>query len=140
LSSVLLEEISFVVPGSLDSCCVIRDRVADIALKLPFSDNDMDDIRLAVGEAASNAVRHGCKCHPESTISVRCWTNLREFCVEVKDCGDGFDPSAVREPDFFELPEGGMGIYYMRQSMDGLSFDFDNGTTVTLKKRFGMVE
>src|SRR5689334_20916813 len=104
----MLEEMCLIVPGSLDSCCVIRDRVMQAALQLPFSSGEIDDIHLAVGEAASNAVRHGCKCNADAKVSVRCWTQENELCIQVRDHGCGFDPSAVHDPDFMLLPEGGM--------------------------------
>jgi serine/threonine-protein kinase RsbW len=95
----------------------------------------VDSICLAVGEAASNAVRHGCRGNEELKVGVECSTDGRSLVVEIRDPGSGFDPEAVPAPFEGELREGGMGIHFMRLMMDEVAYDFGEGTKVRLMKR-----
>ena len=95
----------------------------------------LDAVNLAVGEAASNAVRHGCREDERLRVGVRSATNGQTLVVEIRDPGPGFNPDAVRSPEVGELREGGMGIYFMRLTMDEVSYSFEGGTTVRLVKR-----
>jgi len=55
--------------------------------------------------------------------------------VEITDPGPGFDPGTVPTPLAGELREGGMGIHFMRLTMDDVRYRFDDrGTTVRLQK------
>ena len=54
--------------------------------------------------------------------------------------GRDFDPSRVPEPDLDSpleaRPMGGLGLYFMRQVMDKVTFEFDalNGNTLTMRR------
>lgn len=139
MTAVLMDEVRFAVPATLNACAIIRDHVDEIARNLPFTPEDLEDIRLAVGEAASNAVKHGCRDRSWAKVAVCCRIKSSELGIEVEDSGDGFDPTLVDDPHFEEFPEGGMGIFYMRRVMDSVSFCFDGGTRVTLVKKFKIV-
>jgi anti-sigma regulatory factor (Ser/Thr protein kinase) len=127
--------ISFLLPARLDSCAVARRHIDHLASFLPFSEQQRMDIRLAAGEAVANAVRHGCRESEWKHITVRCSSDGESLIIEVGDTGPGFDPDAVLPPDVNTLPERGMGIHFMRETMDEVSYDFTEGTTVRLVKR-----
>lgn len=114
----------------------IRSRVAEEARKMPFSPEDIEDIVLATGEAASNAMRHGSSgvlCR----IAVRMERRPDSLLVVVSDKGCGFDLESVPEPGPDLLSEGGRGIMFMRATMDEVTFHFTRpGTRVELVKRF----
>lgn len=124
----------FSLPASPEAVPVARGRVDDVLRSLPMSSRDTEDVRSAVGEALTNAVRHGCGCDPGKSVSVRCVAGLRRVSIEVADPGRGFDPSAVPPPSPETLVEGGMGIHMMRSLMDEVAFDFGQGTTVRMVK------
>lgn len=126
---------SFSVPARAQLLSHIRSRVAALVEGLPMTDGCLDSIQLAVGEAASNAVRHGCGGNEALKVRVSCSTDGETLVVEISDPGPGFDPDAVPSPEPGELPEGGMGIRFMRLTMDEVTYRFTNGTTVRLVKR-----
>lgn len=123
----------FKVPCGPSSAATIRARIGQILDSLCLTDEEMADVRLAVGEAASNAVKYS---HSDcsGTIAVRCSVDQSVLEIEVTDCGPGFDREAVYSPDFDDLPTGGMGIAIMRMVMDEVNFSFDSGTTVCMRK------
>lgn len=127
--------ISSLLPARLDSCAVARKHIDHLASYLPFSEQQRMDIRLAAGEAVANAIRHGCRESDWKHISVRCSSDGESLIIEVGDTGPGFNPDTVPPPDINALPERGMGIHFMRETMDEVTYDFTEGTTVRLVKR-----
>ncbi|MBI3947881.1 MAG: ATP-binding protein [Armatimonadetes bacterium] len=124
------------LPRAPQSVAAIRGAAAESARSLPFTPVEVEDIVMAAGEAASNAVRHGVPAAGDSDLRVRCWTQGSTFCLEITDPGAGFDPGQWRVPDLGATREGGLGIYLMRQVMDEVTYTFDaRGTTVRLVKR-----
>jgi serine/threonine-protein kinase RsbW len=126
---------SFRVPARPQLLSHIRGRVAAMVEGVPVADDCMDNIRLAVGEAASNAFRHGCAGSEVVHVRVTASTDGQTLVVEITDPGPGFDPDAVPIPDPCELQEGGLGIRFMKLTMDEVTYRFEGGTTVRLVKR-----
>jgi len=125
---------SFTLPMSLFSPSIIRDRIGQVISDLPLSETEVADVKLAVGEAATNAVRHGSK-DGKGNISIRCVADCQTLTIEVSDDGPGFDRKAVPKPDFTALPTGGMGIAIMELVMDQVVFQSQSGMTVRMLKR-----
>jgi anti-anti-sigma factor len=125
---------SFSVPVNLKSPAVIRGRLDQLISDLGLSESESADVRLAVGEAATNAVKY-CGDVTGGRISVRCTADSRQLTIEITDPGPGFDRNAVKPPDFHALPSGGMGIAIMELVMDEVRFEFHSGTTVWMMKR-----
>ncbi len=110
-----------------------RRSIAGFASVCGFSEPEVADIRLAAGEALSNAVEHG-RGRRVGAFSVACSYDDDVLTIEVRDSGDGFaappDPGTIA-PD----PRGrGFGLFLMRRLMDDVSFT-RNGTTVRLVRR-----
>lgn len=124
----------FVVPARPDVVSSIRSRIAHFAGMMGFQKEQIDDIELAVGEAASNSVRHGSPNGENCRIEVLCERHEDRIVIEIKDEGCGFDLSS--RPDIIpdKLQEGGRGIFFMRILMDKADFRFGRGTTVRLVK------
>ncbi len=103
-----------------------------------FSGDDLSDIESAVGEALANCAEHG---YVNGTnIDVRCRFDGREFTVEIKDAGKGFDrwnASDYVKP--LSTAPRGFGTFIMRQLMDEMEYT-DHGTQVRLVKRCSAAE
>jgi serine/threonine-protein kinase RsbW len=104
----------------------------------------LDDLRLAVTEACSNAVkvhRHDALAEP---VVVSCHIDDTRVQVEVRDRGPGFDP--VRDVEALPAPEDparlehehGLGVQLIRQLADEVAFrpaPDGAGTVVTMSLR-----
>ncbi len=101
---------------------VLRDRVTVAAEEAGAQDETLCDIKIAVGEALSNAYRHGSPVKGSNKIIVRCMTCSAAVVIEVEDEGQPFNPGDTPEPDPRKLKDHGMGIYLMRQAMDVVEF------------------
>lgn len=100
-----------------------------------ISDEDLQQVKTAVGEACTNAITHGSPLGRRNNVQVSFHLGPRSLIVEVADEGPGFDPEAVPEPNAEDLEEHGYGIYMMRQLMDRLEYFRDGaGTVVRLTK------
>ncbi|MBI2843534.1 MAG: anti-sigma factor antagonist [Armatimonadetes bacterium] len=129
------QHVSFCVPLRAERDGIVRRRVTELAESMPFTREELDDIRLAVGEATSNALRHGCRDHENDRLTVRCTGDSEKLCVEIHNPGEPFDADSIPVPNPEFLLEGGMGIFFMKKSMDSVEFHFDEtGTTVAMVK------
>ncbi len=111
-----------------------RAHVERLLRKMPFSQDDLFDLTLAVGEAMGNAVDHTQGGGVLATVSAY----PDRAVVEVSDCGCGFalgrDERAVSE---YATEERGRGIQLMRLLSDVVSIDLKpsgSGTVVHLEK------
>jgi anti-sigma regulatory factor (Ser/Thr protein kinase) len=95
----------------------------------------MQDMLLAVGEAAGNAARHGRRRDGRSEIRIGCRIDGGEVTVVVADDGEGFDPGPLEQevlPDRFA--SGGRGLFLMRQLVDHVEIESSGqGTKVVLR-------
>ncbi len=116
---------SMQVSATLENLRVIRHFVDEQATRAGFSGQRLDDLVLAVDEAATNIVLHGYKGHadPSSAVTeVHITFNAPVFSVTLRDRARPFDPTAT--PVVAELPPlsergpGGLGIFLMRKTMD----------------------
>jgi anti-anti-sigma factor len=128
------QHLCFTIPAR--TCLVkhIRLRVSEMLESLSPDGTLLDAVNLAVGEAASNAVRHGCREDERKKVRVQSATDGHTLVVEISDPGPGFDLDQIPNPELGELREGGMGIYFMRLTMDEVTYSFDEGTKVRLVK------
>ncbi|HEX4901650.1 MAG TPA: ATP-binding protein, partial [Acidimicrobiales bacterium] len=113
------------------------------ALEPPVDEQRLDDLRLAVTEACSNAVKvHRVDALAEPVV-VSCHIDEEVVRVDVRDRGPGFDPDALAplpDPDDPERleHEHGLGIPLIRELTDDVAFrraDDGHGTVVSLSLR-----
>lgn len=124
---------TFEAAASPESVSYIRKSVVSFARQMPFSQQEIADINLAVGEASCNALRHGSPTGRES-IHVTCIRHGGRLTVQITDSGPGFDPDHGYMSDAEDLAEGGRGIFFIRSLMDEVRFRFNHGTTVEMVK------
>lgn len=112
-----------------------RARVAEIITPLGLSPSAIFDIKVAVGEALANAVRHGSPRGTSDVVSVEVRAYPERVDIIVTDRGSGFDGCPTTDPDM--LAPGGRGVLFMRALMDSVEFRpaAGGGTDVLLAKR-----
>jgi len=119
--------------SEIGNVALARQGVAGFASVCGFSESAIADIRLAAGEALSNAVEHGSPAHSVG-FTVECSFDGSQLSIEVRDSGHGFTAPSTRgsvEPDHRGR---GFGIFLMRRLMDDVVFA-RNGTIVRLVRR-----
>jgi len=101
-----------------------------------FTDSEINQLLLAVQEAASNAVRHARAGQKGIPIRVTAETRGDTILVELRYPGAPFDFRMVPEPVLDGTKEGGFGISIIKKCVDDVAYAFQGDhNLVTLKKR-----
>jgi serine/threonine-protein kinase RsbW len=117
------------VPSAPEYVSIVRQAVEGIARRMSFNDLQIDDLKLAVGEACTNAVRHGCSKDDFQHIAVRCVVMDDGLSVEIRnDIIECEEPHVPVRPDITR--EGGYGLYLIRKLMDEVDIVWDHETAV----------
>jgi len=119
----------------LDSVHMLSERLIE---EVGFAADDCYWMVTAVREAVTNAVIHGNKEKPGTTVDVSFELLPGCICITVVDQGDGFDPETLPDPVSKEhlMDASGRGVFLMNQLMDEVSYTFPEGggTTLCMKK------
>lgn len=91
------------------------------------------NLKVAVGEAVSNAILYGNGEDPDKSVRVRAEYGDGRVRVTVIDQGEGFDPGRVADPTRPENRDrpSGRGLFLLRSLMDRVEWN-DRGNRVTL--------
>jgi serine/threonine-protein kinase RsbW len=119
--------------NQIHNVALARRGIAEFAARCGFSQEEISDIRLAAGEALSNAVEHG-RGRAGRKITVFCAFEGAELSIEIRDRGIGFAEPSDRSCVAPDDRGRGFGIFLMRRLMDEVSFA-QNGTVVRLVRR-----
>ena len=103
----------------------------------------VSDLRLAVSEAATNAMEAHGLSGVEDRVVIRCDLSASQVEVEVADCGSGFDPDSLPPLPDVDSPdrlrhESGLGVSLMYHLTDETIVEsHGEGTAVRLIVHFG---
>lgn len=120
-----------------DNVGLARITAAAFASQVDLTLNEIEEIKVAVSEAVSNAVIHGYG-HSEGMIqlTMRLYEDYLEYTIS--DQGKGIaDIALARQPAYSTNPERtGLGFVFMDSFMDEVNIDsaVAKGTTVRLVK------
>lgn len=125
---------SFEMRADVSELAAVREQIHDMVQTLDFSESALFDIKVAVGEALANAIRHGSPNHGSGSIHVTVSAYSDRATVSVLDSGRGFNGDHVFSDDLYAV--GGRGVMFMRALVDQVSFcpREGGGTEVTLVK------
>ncbi|HVA28221.1 MAG TPA: ATP-binding protein [Candidatus Baltobacteraceae bacterium] len=122
------------VPCKAEWVALARLSVAAVASRLNFSIDEIEDIKIAVAEACTNAIQHAKEC---AYIQVKCEAIPGGLRIGVRDYGRGTRPDAIRSRDLDEERVGGLGVFLIRSLMDDVHYDVhpDEGTNLVMVKK-----
>lgn len=124
--------------GKLQEVEMLAEKVAAL---MHFNSEERDSLAIAVTEAVNNAIIHGNRRDKRRKVCICFSLDKEQVTVHVRDEGQGFDPSLLRNPLEPEnvLRENGRGIFILRALMDEVHFDFSEGGTevIMVKKKRG---
>jgi serine/threonine-protein kinase RsbW len=127
------------IPSRAEFISVARLAVAAVAHRMGFDYDDIEDLKVATGEALTNAIQHAqTSGQAVDDIVIVCLIEAPMLVIEVSDKGSGFDPEATRrELERGELQEGGLGLLLIESLMDEVRYQTKpgEGTLVRMAKR-----
>lgn len=137
-------EMSITFPALSRNEAFARSVAAAFLVQLDPTVEELSDVRTAVSEAVTNAIIHGYSSLG-GDVRMDCAINGDTFSVTVTDTGRGIaDIEQAMQPFFTSAPNlerSGMGFCVMQAFMDSVEVKsaFGEGTSVTMKKRIGLV-
>jgi len=132
------ENYSVEIPSILNELITVEKLAEKVADQHGMSDEDRDNVAIAVTEAVNNAIVHGNGGIKSKKVHVEFTVSGNELKITVMDEGGGFDPSKLGNPLAPEnlLKESGRGIFILKTLMDKVKFSFSpKGTIITMFKK-----
>jgi serine/threonine-protein kinase RsbW len=122
------------IPCKAEWVALARLSVAAVASRLSFSIDEIEDIKLAVAEACTNAIQHA---NGSQFIDIRCEAVDGGLRISVRDHGTGARAEHIRSRDLEDERVGGLGVFLIRSLMDDVQYDVqpDQGTLLVMVKR-----
>lgn len=121
-----------------ENVSIARLLIASVGAQLDLPLNDLEELKVAVSEAVSNAIIHGYKNNPGHIVYLDLNITGDRLKIVVKDEGCGItDIDQAMQPAFSTDPERmGLGFVFMQSFMDELQVEstLEVGTTVTMIK------
>lgn len=108
--------------------------IATVANNMGFSIGDVEDLKVAVSEACTNALNHS--KNPDTTYDLTYVVENRKLIFTVTDRGIGFEPEEVKAPDLNRNQLGGFGLFIIKSLMDRVEIisERGSGTSITMIK------
>jgi serine/threonine-protein kinase RsbW len=132
------------LPGRYDLITTICDFVADGANQAGLDDTGVFGVQLACDEACTNIIEHAYGQENAGDIEVSWRVTDEALTITIRDHGRPFDLEAVPPPqvltgphDVADLKVGGLGVHFIRQMMDEITFTSNKkeGNTLVMVKR-----
>ena len=128
-------------PGRFDSLADIAEFVTCAAEQVGLDARAVYAVQMAVDEACSNIIEHAYGGENRGAIDCTCRLSDDGLTVTLRDYGRTFNPKKVPDPDLHaslqDRTGGGLGLFFMRQLMDEVHFEFTpgSGNLLTMVKR-----
>ena len=120
------QPVTLTIPARPEYVTLCRLALTGISRLADLPDETVADVKLALTEACSNAVRHA---YADGTGVVEIVYELQpdRLVIEVADGGSGFDAVPARDEERDDLREGGLGIAIIRAIADELEIESGDG-------------
>lgn len=117
---------------------IARILASTIGAQLDLPINELEELKVAVSEAVSNAIIHGYRDMPGNTVVLDMEAAADKITIQVIDTGCGIaDVKQAMQASFSTDPERmGLGFIFMQSFMDDLQVEskLNSGTKVTMIK------
>jgi len=136
--------VQLTLPAQSEFISVARLTVSGIAARMNFNVNDIEDIKVAVSEACTNAIQHAYTPEDPGLIYIDFLLHDNRLEIIVKDDGKGFNTQHIQSKkgtssdDVFGL---GLGIVFIQSLMDDAQINSEDGkgTILTMHKNLPQI-
>jgi serine/threonine-protein kinase RsbW len=133
-------KVSITIPSSSEYVGVVRLAISGIATRMNFTVEEIEDIKIAISEACTNAVQHA---YPDTVgrINISSTIDNDKLTIEVSDHGVGFDTRILGSKEQREKSEKklglGLGLTFIKNLMDeaNVQSTLGQGTTIRMMKQ-----
>lgn len=129
-------------PASAEYVGLVRLTLSGILNRVGATYDDIEDTKIAVSEAVTNAVKHAYSETEKGDVIVGYVIFDDKVEIIVSDSGQSFDyettkselgPYSGKENVDF-IREGGLGLFLIESLMDEVNFKKDSGVTISMTK------
>jgi anti-sigma regulatory factor (Ser/Thr protein kinase) len=118
------------LPSNPEMLCVVRNALGELAAKLGFSEPECRAVVLAVDEAMTNIIRHAYLGDAERPIEAsfrrihvpRDGKSRDALEIVLEDRGVSANPNKLCGRALEDVRPGGLGLHFIRESMDTVEF------------------
>lgn len=130
------EKISMVFPCNPNFVSVIRLTLSGIANRIGFNMDDIEDMKVCISEACTNAIKHSKEDH----FDLNFYVFADKMAIEVIDNGIGYNESSVEDPDPQNPKTSGLGLFIIKTLMDEVEVKTCEqcGTIIKMTKMVGV--
>ena len=109
-----VDNVKMTLPCKGEYVGVARLTLSAIANRMGFNIEEIEDIKVAVAEGCTNAIKHGLdeKFH----LDIEVFEDRLKICIQ--DSGKGYNVDEISTPDLENPKEGGLGIFIIKTLMD----------------------
>ncbi|MDN3956963.1 anti-sigma B factor RsbW [Sporolactobacillus laevolacticus] len=134
--------IRLTIPAKPEFVSIARLASSGAASRMGYSFDAIEDIKVAVSEACTNAVSHGYKQMGNGQIGIVMECGSGAMTITVTHNGESFDASRVLQElkpldpstDLDEVSEGGLGLFLINALMDHVTISTEYGVAVRMIK------
>jgi len=121
--------------SNAEMLCVVRNALGQLAATLGFNESECHAVVLAVDEALTNIIRHAYLGDAERPIEAsfrrihvfRDGQDRDALEIVLEDRGAAVNPKKMCGRALEDVRPGGLGLHFIRQSMDTVEFSRRNG-------------
>ena len=118
-----------------ETLCAVRGAVAQLAETLGFPESECRAVVLGIDEALTNIIRHAYGGAAEQPIEVifhriqEPWRGANREALEIVlvDQGKKVDSAKLAGRALEDVRPGGLGLHFIRETMDAVEFRHTNG-------------
>lgn len=136
ISTETFDYVNMTLPCKPEYVGVVRLTVSAIANRMGFNIEEIEDIKVAVAEACTNAIKHGLDEEFDASFTIF----ADKMTISIKDRGKGVKIENIAEPDLSNPSEnGGLGLFIIKSLMDDVDVisSIGRGTQITMTKFLG---
>ncbi|MBU8880532.1 anti-sigma B factor RsbW [Bacillus sp. FJAT-29790] len=138
----LVDYIEMKIPAKPEYIGVIRLTLSGIASRMGYAYDDIEDLKIAISEACTNAVQHAYKNDEGGEIIVGFGLYENKLEMMIADSGKSFNFEQTKSElgpysassSIDQLSEGGLGLYLIETLMDEVRVLNNSGVTVFMVK------
>jgi len=134
-----MERVELSIPSNPVFERVVRASAAEVGSAIGFSEERVEDLKLAISEAVNNAIDHGNKREAGKLVAVVFEIDGEKLEIRISDQGDGIEQldtsrHVVEEQNLESGQLRGFGMYLISELVDDLEVSSSHrGTVLTLR-------
>ena len=131
---------SLTLPNNIEEIPQLNVFIDEVCEAVGLGMSDTMSVNLALEEAVVNVMDYAYPPDSQGEVTIEAEADDERMKFVITDHGIPFDPTAKAEVDttlgLEERPTGGLGIHLVRQIMDSINYERENGKNVlTLRKK-----